>query len=91
MVSVGELWIYLGFFVTLVAAGLGLPAPEELVVSGAGVLAGRLPPDPEVAQVAGGLSHTRRGGRLAGRRPARRLPRRSALGRPHPFRSAASS
>ncbi len=51
MVSVGELWIYLGFFVTLVAAGLGLPAPEELVVSGAGVLAGRLPPEPEVAQL----------------------------------------
>lgn len=47
MPSVGELWIYLGFFVTLVAAGLGLPAPEELVVSGAGVLAGQLPPEPE--------------------------------------------
>ncbi len=46
MVSVGELWIYLGFFVTLVAAGLGFPAPEELVISGAGVLAGQLPPPP---------------------------------------------
>lgn len=47
MASVGEIWIYLGFFVTLVAAGLGLPAPEELVISGAGVLAGQLPPKPE--------------------------------------------
>ena len=47
MGSVGELWIYLGFFVTLVAAGLGLPAPEELVISGAGVLAGQLPPEPD--------------------------------------------
>lgn len=44
MVSAGEVWIYLGFFVTLVAAGLGFPAPEELVISGAGVLAGQLPP-----------------------------------------------
>lgn len=51
MVSVGELWIYLGFFVTLVAAGLGLPAPEELVISGAGVLAGQLPPEPKVVAV----------------------------------------
>ncbi len=42
MVSAGELWIYLGFFVTLVAAGLGLPAPEEIVISGAGVLAGQV-------------------------------------------------
>lgn len=39
--SIGELWIYLGFFVVLVAAGLGFPAPEELVISGAGVLAGQ--------------------------------------------------
>jgi membrane protein DedA with SNARE-associated domain len=44
--SAGEVWIYLGFFVTLVAAGLGFPAPEELVISGAGVLAGQLPPEP---------------------------------------------
>lgn len=49
--SVGEVWIYLGFFVTLVAAGLGLPAPEELVISGAGVLAGQLPSDPDVRDV----------------------------------------
>jgi membrane protein DedA with SNARE-associated domain len=48
---VGELWIYLGFFATLVAAGLGLPAPEELVISGAGVLAGQLPPEPQVVDV----------------------------------------
>ncbi len=51
MVSVGELWVYAGFFVTLVAAGLGLPAPEELVISGAGVLAGRLPPKPNTIKV----------------------------------------
>ena len=51
MVSAGELWVYLGFFVTLVAAGLGLPAPEELVITGAGVLAGQLPPEPEVVEV----------------------------------------
>jgi membrane protein DedA with SNARE-associated domain len=50
-VSVGELWIYVGFFVTLVAAGLGLPAPEELVISGAGVLAGRLPSEPKTVEV----------------------------------------
>lgn len=51
MVSVGEIWIYLGFFVTLVAAGLGLPAPEELVITGAGALAGQLPPEPREVQV----------------------------------------
>ncbi len=51
MVSTGELWVYFGFFVTLVAAGLGLPAPEELVISGAGVLAGQLPPEPKIIQV----------------------------------------
>jgi membrane protein DedA with SNARE-associated domain len=45
------MWIYLGFFATLVAAGLGLPAPEELVISGAGVLAGQLPPEPKVVDV----------------------------------------
>jgi membrane protein DedA with SNARE-associated domain len=46
VVSAGEVWVYSVFFVTLVAAGLGLPAPEELVISGAGVLAGQLPPPP---------------------------------------------
>jgi membrane protein DedA with SNARE-associated domain len=46
VVTVGELWIYLGFFVTLVAAGLGFPAPEEIVISGAGVLAGQAPDHP---------------------------------------------
>ena len=56
MVSVGELWIYLGFFVTLVAAGLGLPAPEELVISGAGVLAGQLPPEARDRSGTGGQS-----------------------------------
>ena len=44
--SASELWIYLGFFATLVAAGLGFPAPEELVISGAGVLAGQSPSSP---------------------------------------------
>jgi membrane protein DedA with SNARE-associated domain len=34
-----------------VAAGLGLPAPEELVITGAGVLAGRLPPEAKVVEV----------------------------------------
>lgn len=48
MVSEGELWVYLGFFVTLVAAGLGFPAPEELVISGAGVLAGQSPSPDEL-------------------------------------------
>jgi membrane protein DedA with SNARE-associated domain len=51
VVSVGEIWVYLGFFVTLVAAGLGFPAPEELVITGAGVLAGQLPPEPEIIEV----------------------------------------
>jgi membrane protein DedA with SNARE-associated domain len=51
VVSAGELWVYFGFFVTLVAAGLGLPAPEELVISGAGVLAGQLPPKAEILEV----------------------------------------
>jgi membrane protein DedA with SNARE-associated domain len=35
----------------LVAAGLGAPAPEELVISLAGALAGRLPPPPETVEV----------------------------------------
>jgi membrane protein DedA with SNARE-associated domain len=51
-VSVGELWIYLGFFAVLIAAGLGFPAPEELVITGGGVLAGRLPPEPKVIEIA---------------------------------------
>lgn len=50
MVSVGELWVYVGFFATLVAAGLGLPAPEELVISVAGAAAGRLPPEARVLE-----------------------------------------
>lgn len=49
--SVGELWIYLGFFAVLVAAGLGFPAPEELVITGGGVVAGQLPPEPKVVEV----------------------------------------
>lgn len=49
--SVGEFWIYLGFFAVLVAAGLGFPAPEELVITGAGALAGQLPPEPKVIEV----------------------------------------
>jgi membrane protein DedA with SNARE-associated domain len=51
VVTVGELWIYLGFFVTLVAAGLGFPAPEEIVISGAGVLAGQVPDRPPEVDV----------------------------------------
>jgi membrane protein DedA with SNARE-associated domain len=45
------LWAYAVCFVTLVAAGLGLPAPEELVIGGAGVLAGQLPPEPTIIEV----------------------------------------
>lgn len=46
MVSAGEVWAYIVAFSTLVAAGLGAPAPEELVISLAGALAGQLPPEP---------------------------------------------
>jgi membrane protein DedA with SNARE-associated domain len=42
------MWIYFGFFATLVAAGLGFPAPEEIVIGGAGVLAGQAPPPSNV-------------------------------------------
>jgi membrane protein DedA with SNARE-associated domain len=51
VLSTGELWAYAVCFVTLVAAGLGLPAPEELVIGGAGVLAGQLPPEPKTIEV----------------------------------------
>jgi membrane protein DedA with SNARE-associated domain len=51
VVSAGELWTYAACFVTLVAAGLGLPAPEEIVIGGAGVLSGQLPPEPQVVLV----------------------------------------
>lgn len=51
MVSSGEIWAYAVAFTTLVAAGLGAPAPEELVISLAGALAGRLPPEPEIIEV----------------------------------------
>jgi membrane protein DedA with SNARE-associated domain len=50
VVSAGEVWAYVVAFSTLVAAGLGAPAPEELVISLAGALAGRLPPEPETVQ-----------------------------------------
>ena len=68
MVSVGELWIYLGFFVTLVAAGLGFPAPEELVISGAGVMAGQVPDQPPLAaeDVAALFAPAPAGGSLGG-------------------------
>lgn len=51
MVSSSEIWAYVVAFSTLVAAGLGAPAPEELVISLAGALAGRLPPPPETIEV----------------------------------------
>lgn len=51
MLSAGEIWAYVVAFSTLVAAGLGAPAPEELVISLAGALAGRLPPEPETVPV----------------------------------------
>jgi membrane protein DedA with SNARE-associated domain len=51
VVSTGEVWAYVVAFSTLVAAGLGAPAPEELVISLAGALAGRLPPEPRTIEV----------------------------------------
>lgn len=51
MVSTGEVWAYVVAFSTLVAAGLGAPAPEELVISLAGALAGRLPAEPRTIEV----------------------------------------
>jgi membrane protein DedA with SNARE-associated domain len=51
VVSTGELWAYAVCFVTLVAAGLGVPAPEELVIGGAGVLAGQRPPKETIIEV----------------------------------------
>lgn len=50
MVSSGEIWAYVVAFSTLVAAGLGAPAPEELVISLAGALAGRGPPEPRTVE-----------------------------------------
>jgi membrane protein DedA with SNARE-associated domain len=50
VVSSGEVWAYVVAFSTLVAAGLGAPAPEELVISLAGALAGRLPPEPRTVE-----------------------------------------
>ncbi|MGH7169702.1 MAG: DedA family protein [Gemmataceae bacterium] len=52
MASASEVWAYVVAFSTLVAAGLGVPAPEELVISLAGALAGRLPPRPEIVEEA---------------------------------------
>lgn len=68
MVSVGELWTYLVFFVILVAAGLGFPAPEEVVVTGAGVMAGRVPdqPPPKAEDVAALFAPAPAGGALGG-------------------------
>src|SRR5262249_20694760 len=36
-----SIWVYLGVFVALLAAGVGFPIPEELPIVGAGVLAGK--------------------------------------------------
>jgi membrane protein DedA with SNARE-associated domain len=41
--SVGEMWVYLGFFGALVAAGFGLGPPEELALPAAGIAAGVTP------------------------------------------------
>jgi membrane protein DedA with SNARE-associated domain len=41
--SAGEVYVYLGIFVALVAAGVGFPIPEEIPIVTAGVLAGRTP------------------------------------------------
>jgi membrane protein DedA with SNARE-associated domain len=45
------LWIYLGIFASLVAAGLGFPIPEEIPIVTAGVLAGHAAERPPPAQV----------------------------------------
>jgi membrane protein DedA with SNARE-associated domain len=37
--SPGELWIYVSFFIALVAAGFGFPLPEEIALGAAGVTA----------------------------------------------------
>jgi membrane protein DedA with SNARE-associated domain len=41
--SAGEIYVYLGIFAALVAAGVGFPIPEEIPIVTAGVLAGRTP------------------------------------------------
>ncbi len=54
MISTGELYVYAGTFLALVAAGLGFPIPEEIPIVTAGVLAGQsqAPPEPALSQVA---------------------------------------
>jgi membrane protein DedA with SNARE-associated domain len=52
--SAGELYVYLGIFAALVAAGLGFPIPEEVPVVTAGALAGQVDePVPPATDVAG--------------------------------------
>jgi len=53
VISTGELWVYGGTFLLLVAAGLGFPIPEEIPIVTAGVMAGQnqAPPEPDLAQV----------------------------------------
>jgi membrane protein DedA with SNARE-associated domain len=41
--SAGEIYVYLGIFAALLAAGVGFPIPEEIPIVTAGVLAGRAP------------------------------------------------
>lgn len=58
MFSTGELWVYLGTFVALVAAGLGFPIPEEIPIVTAGAIAGQSlePPEPQLSEVVALLS-----------------------------------
>jgi membrane protein DedA with SNARE-associated domain len=58
-VSLGEFWIYLGVFLALVGAGLGVPIPEETAVIAGGIWCGQVEePRPEPEDVAGLLSLT---------------------------------
>jgi membrane protein DedA with SNARE-associated domain len=57
--SVGELYIYAGTFLAIVASGLGFPIPEEIPIVAGGVLAGQhseKPSSPVPAQVVGLLA-----------------------------------
>jgi membrane protein DedA with SNARE-associated domain len=49
VISTGELWTYLGTFIALLAAGMGVPIPEEIPIVTAGAIAGRCQPPPAPA------------------------------------------
>src|SRR6516225_3245243 len=60
--SRAALWIYLGAFLSLVAAGLGFPIPEEVPIVVAGAMVGHASEDPfaydAVSQVVAGFNGT---------------------------------